>query len=137
MGNRSSLPVFLAGSVACACNPLRCQRLQRIEPLLPHLEFVDLHHRGFVLLDITHERLQAEWWVVNRVETPRYQSACLRAYQIPAGESRLIPAQPVLPETLPQLAGFKADLAYLREWSPAGAETAGGGGMLAAHNTAP
>lgn len=108
-----------------------------LEPLLPHLEFVDLHHRGFVLLDIAHERLQAEWWVVNRVETPRYQSACLRAYQIPAGESRLIPAQPVLPETLPQLAGFKADLAYLREWSPAGAETAGGGGMLAAHNTAP
>ena len=112
-----------------------------LQPLLPHLEFVDLHHRGYVLLDITHERLQAEWWVVNKVDTPRYQSACLRAYQIPAGESRLVPATP-LPadlhsEMAPRLAGFRPGLSYLREWSPAGESGAVSGGLMAARNLAP
>jgi len=28
----------------------------------PHMKYVDLFHRGYVLLDITHERTQAEWY---------------------------------------------------------------------------
>jgi hypothetical protein len=34
--------------------------------LLPHLNCVDFYYRGYVLLDITRERLQAEWWTISK-----------------------------------------------------------------------
>lgn len=90
-----------------------------LESLLPHLNFVDLFYRGYVLLDITHERMQAEWWVVNRVDTPRYQTDCLRALKVPAGQSSFVTAQPLTPHETSSLPSFSPDLAYLRKWSPA------------------
>jgi alkaline phosphatase D len=33
----------------------------------PHLRFLDGTHRGYVVVDITHERLQADWWFVPTV----------------------------------------------------------------------
>ena len=101
---------------------------QSLRALLPHLNFVDFYYRGFVLLDITHERLQAEWWVVDRVDSPRYQSACLRALQVPAGEIALQAAQPVSPDY--RMRHRSDELAYLRSWSPQVPGT--GSGMIAA-----
>ena len=36
----------------------------------PHMKFVDLFHRGYVLLDITHERTQAEWYHAESIVEP-------------------------------------------------------------------
>jgi len=33
----------------------------------PHLKFLESGHRGYVVVDITRERLQAEWWFVPTV----------------------------------------------------------------------
>jgi alkaline phosphatase D len=102
-----------------------------LESLLPHLNFVDFYHRGFVLLDITHEQLQAEWWVVDRVDTPRYRCECMKALKVPVGKAELIPSQPVMPESTPlSMKTFDSELAYLREWEPA--PQALSDGMLAA-----
>lgn len=102
-----------------------------LESLLPHLNFVDFYHRGFVLLDITHEHLQAEWWVVDRVDSPRYRCECLKALKVPAGEIVLMPSTPVVPGIQPlSMKSFDTDLAYLREWVPSSVESADG--MIAA-----
>ncbi|WP_370314320.1 alkaline phosphatase [Thalassolituus sp.] len=91
-----------------------------LQALLPHLNFVDFYYRGFVILDITHEHLQAEWWVVNRVDSPRYQCDCLKALKVPSGSVKLLPSTPVVPEVNEGVhTQFSEDLAYLRHWAPA------------------
>jgi alkaline phosphatase D len=91
-----------------------------LESLLPHLNFVDFHYRGYVLLDINHQRLQAEWWVVDNILSHRYVSEPLRALQIPTGQSTLLPAEAISPER--QAAAPAPDvtpsLAWLRHWHP-------------------
>lgn len=91
-----------------------------LQQFLPHLNFVDFYYRGYVLLDITHERIQAEWWVVDTILSRRYVSECLKALVIPAGRSELQTASGV---TQPRVAAapapdFSRSLAWLRHWRP-------------------
>lgn len=89
-----------------------------LETLLPHLNFVDLYYRGYVLLDINPQRIQAEWWVVDNVATPRYASDCLRALVIPAGQAQLSPAHSLTQAKHSAAAApaFSEEFAYLRQW---------------------
>lgn len=90
-----------------------------LKGLLPHLNFVDFYHRGYVLLDITRERLQAQWWVVDNILSPRYVSECLRTLSIPAGLPALqAVAQPAGARTSAPLPAPAAphELAWLRQW---------------------
>lgn len=89
-----------------------------LQSLLPHLDFVEFYHRGYVLLDIKPERIQAEWWVVDNVESPRYVSECLQARVIDNGKANLRPAT-TLSQTkasAPLAAEFSDSFAYLRHW---------------------
>lgn len=106
-----------------------------LESVMPHLEFVDFYHRGFVLLDITHEHIQAEWWVVDRVDSPRYRCECLNALKVVAGEVALLPSKPMMPQgQLLSMKSFDHDLAYFREWQPSSKTVPKG--MVAATDTA-
>lgn len=89
-----------------------------LETLLPHLRFVDFYYRGYVLLDILPERLQVEWWVVDRIDSHRYNKECLQALEVPAGAHRMAPAmslsaQKAAPEPAPS---FSQEFAFLRQW---------------------
>ncbi|MCH2042210.1 MAG: alkaline phosphatase D family protein [Saccharospirillaceae bacterium] len=89
-----------------------------LQSLLPHLNFVEFYHRGYVLLDIRPQQIQAEWWVVDTVESPRYVSDCLRALIIPAGKSQLQPAGEISHAKSSALLApeFSSSFAYLRQW---------------------
>lgn len=91
-----------------------------LESLLPHLNFVDFYYRGYVLLDITHQRMQAEWWVVDNILSHRYVSELLRALVVPAGESTFYPATAITPErhAAAPAPDFSRSLAWLRHWQP-------------------
>jgi alkaline phosphatase D len=39
-------------------------QLAAIQAARPHLKYVSGEHRGYVVLDLTAERLQADWWYV-------------------------------------------------------------------------
>ena len=56
---------------------------------LPHVKYTDFFHRGYVLLDITHERTQAEWHVFEDVEQRSNRSEFKRAYRTYSGENHL------------------------------------------------
>jgi alkaline phosphatase D len=55
----------------------------------PHVHWVNLDAHGYVLVDVTHERVRAEWWFVpathRRVEGERREAV----FEVPAGEQRL------------------------------------------------
>jgi alkaline phosphatase D len=71
----------------------------------PHLRWVDLHRRGYALLDLDRERAQAEWYFVESIEEPRSAEVFGRAFRTRHGESRLVPsASPSLGRSTPRLA---------------------------------
>lgn len=45
----------------------------------PHMKYVDLFHRGYVLLDIDHERTQAEWYHAETIVEPNNTNQLLAA----------------------------------------------------------
>lgn len=69
------------------------EEAQDLAPLLqalnPHMKYVDLAQKGYLLLDVTPERVQGEWWYVDTVLEPSAGESFGAAYQVAAGESRL------------------------------------------------
>lgn len=58
----------------------------------PHLKYVELHKRGYVLLDIDAERVQGEFWQVATVDSPSREEVMAGALVNVAGDNRLQPA---------------------------------------------
>ncbi len=59
----------------------------------PHLKYVELTKKGYVLVDLTPDRLQAEWWYVNQYKMPGDASETLAiAFTCQQGTARLVDA---------------------------------------------
>ncbi len=58
----------------------------------PHFKYINLHRRGYMLLDVTHERAVAEWWQVDTVASPSNIETFAVAFETVAGSNRLRPA---------------------------------------------
>ncbi|GAB3672059.1 alkaline phosphatase D family protein [Salinisphaera aquimarina] len=58
----------------------------------PHMKYVQLASRGYLLLDITAERVQGEWWYVDDILTRNEQQRFAAAYRVRAGENRVVEA---------------------------------------------
>jgi alkaline phosphatase D len=56
----------------------------------PHLKFVDLFHRGYLLIDVTPERLSAEWYHVDTIAEPSSEESLARAFEIRSGSATLV-----------------------------------------------
>jgi alkaline phosphatase D len=56
----------------------------------PHVRWVDLDSHGYVLVDVTPERLEAEWWFVETTQRRADGEHRAAAWQVRAGEPRLI-----------------------------------------------
>lgn len=62
---------------------------EKLNLVLPHMHYVDLHYHGYVLLDIKHDAMQAEWHFAKSViirDAPCFFS---RAYRTDAGRPGL------------------------------------------------
>ena len=60
-----------------------------LQLVAPHLKFVEGEHRGYVLLDITKDRLQSEWYHVPAVDVRSPDESRAAAFVCEAGSSRL------------------------------------------------
>ncbi len=58
----------------------------------PHMKYVELHKRGYVLLDIDVERVQGEFWHVATVDSASRDEVMAGALVNVAGDNRLQPA---------------------------------------------
>ncbi len=63
----------------------------------PHIRFFDLEHHGYVVLDLTEQRAQAEWWHVATVTERRRGESLAASWQVPRGEAQLVEATTPLP----------------------------------------
>jgi alkaline phosphatase D len=57
----------------------------------PHMKYAELSKRGYVLLDVDHERIQGEFWHVATVAAPSRDETLAAAFTNEAGANRLQP----------------------------------------------
>lgn len=76
-----------------------------LRALNPHLKYVELTRRGYLLLDVTPARVSGEWWYVDTVAQPSATESFGAALQTPDGSARLEPGTQSAPRAdAPQLA---------------------------------
>lgn len=64
-------------------------QVQELMATHPHLKFVDLQRRGYLLLDLTAERVQAEWYFMLTVTEPLGREELGAIFVTELGENRL------------------------------------------------
>lgn len=55
----------------------------------PHIKYVELTKRGFLLLDITNQRVQGDWYNVNTLATIDPSATCVKSYSSTNGSNAL------------------------------------------------
>lgn len=78
----SSPPLFLNTQIR--------DRLKAMEPMSRHWKFVEGEHRGYVLLDLTPERLQADWYFMPSVTERSDRQVRAASFICERGSSRLV-----------------------------------------------
>lgn len=63
----------------------------------PHIQYVDLARKGYLLLDIDAQRCVGEFWAVDGITSRVGGESFQAAYQVLAGTNRLSPASPTVP----------------------------------------
>ena len=86
-GAGSELVEFVTPAVS---SPAAGQPAQRILDLHPHVKFTDQTRQGYVLLDVTRERVLGEWYFVPTVREPSAEVVLGAAFQTLAGEPHLV-----------------------------------------------
>jgi alkaline phosphatase D len=75
-----------------ALNPVHAlQRAALIRRASPHVKYIEMHERGYVLLDLDRQRIQGEFWHVATVDAPSREETLAAAFVNEAGANRLQP----------------------------------------------
>ncbi len=83
-------------AVEFVCPSVTSSGLPELQPLRdslrlfnPHMKYIDLESHGYVLLDITPERLQGQFWYVDTITQPSTAERLAAAFETRAGHNRL------------------------------------------------
>ena len=60
-----------------------------LQPFARHLKYLDGDHRGYILLDVSRDRLQADWYHVATVERRSDEESKAASFVCEQGSSRL------------------------------------------------
>jgi alkaline phosphatase D len=102
---RGAIGTEIVAPAVTSPNPLTVDRMPAILAARPHLKYVAGEHRGYVVLDITPERLQADWWVVPTVTERTSEERFAKGIVSEAGRPHCIDAgQPAATKPAPDLA---------------------------------
>ena len=98
---RGSVGVELVAPAVSSSNSfgapdVREQRVQSILAARPHLRYLEGERRGYLVVDLTPARLQAEWWLVPTVTEKTDAEACDRAMVCEAGTRHLATVETVV-----------------------------------------
>lgn len=105
-GEGSRAVEFVATSVTSPGLEALAQVQDLIRVNNPHIQYVDLARKGYLLLDLTLERCVGEFWAVDGIESRGAGESFQAAFQAIAGSNRLVAADATSARTdAPVLAG--------------------------------
>jgi alkaline phosphatase D len=67
----------------------------------PHIKYVDLDRRGYLLLDLKPERVVGEFWVIDTVTAPSAVQFLGAAWEVRDGTNHLVPSAQTPPKANP------------------------------------
>jgi alkaline phosphatase D len=74
-------------------------QLAAIQAARPHLKYVSGEHRGYVVLDVTREQVQADWWyvptVLERTESEQFGKGMVSELARPCLQTASTPCPPI------------------------------------------
>ena len=79
---------FVTPSVTSPGVPINVGGLLTFEN--PHLKYVELTKKGFVILDISTEKIQGDWYYVNTIDQQNPANSCQKSYYSNSGNNTLI-----------------------------------------------
>ena len=74
-----------------------------LRSLNPHFKFINLHRRGYMLLDVTAQRAVCEFWYVDTVASPSNIETFEKAFEVQTGVNRVSPSVQTTPRSTPPL----------------------------------
>jgi alkaline phosphatase D len=83
------------------------KQLADLRAARPHLRYVDGRYRGYVVVDLSRERLQADYFAMRTVETRTAEERFVKGFAAPAGEMHVVeqatpvPARAGAPDPVP------------------------------------
>ena len=63
-----------------------------LRQLNPHFKYINLHRRGYMLIDVTPQRVVAEWWHIDTAASPSNIETFAVAFEVQNGSNRLLPS---------------------------------------------
>ena len=67
----------------------------------PHFKYINLNQRGYMLLDVTRERVVCEFWFVDTVASISNVQTFGTAFEVQQGNNRLQPSAQTTPRSNP------------------------------------
>jgi len=78
---------FVSPSVTSPGVPLNVGSLLTFEN--PHLKYIELTKKGFVILDVTLNKIQGDWYYVNTIDQQNSSNSCQKSYFSNSGSNVL------------------------------------------------
>ena len=69
-----------------------------LQAINPHYKYINLHKRGYLLLDVTQQRVVGEWWHVDTVAALSNVQTLAAVFEVQAGTNRLQPSAQTNPQ---------------------------------------
>jgi alkaline phosphatase D len=95
-GGYNALTGLGSRAVEFVCTSVTSDGLDNLQPLVPvlrtnnpHFKYINLNQRGYMLLDITPERVSNEWWYVDTVDRRDAGQSFAIAFETRRNENRL------------------------------------------------
>ena len=85
------------GIITSMIGPSGCGKSTFLRSVNPHFKYIDLNRRGYMLLDVTRERVVCEWWYVDTVASLSNIETCGVAFEVAHGSNRLQPSAMTTP----------------------------------------
>ena len=72
-----------------------------LRSLNPHFKYINLHRRGYLLVDVTPQRAVGEWWFVDTAASPSNIETFAVAFEVQHATNRLLPSAQTTPRANP------------------------------------
>lgn len=79
---------FVVTSISTTSSPVPIPG-EFIQGLLPHVKYVDLSQKGYLILDLTEDKAQSDWYYVSDITQPDFTSAWDAGFYANDGENHL------------------------------------------------
>jgi alkaline phosphatase D len=66
------------------------EEMPHVWPHQPVSQFADFDDHGYVIVDVTPERVRGEWWFIDAVREPTTGQHLGAAWEVRRGEPRLV-----------------------------------------------